>query len=110
MRWKLLILTSLVAAIAGVGLPLVVILGFYGSLKNFSTHAVALLLTFAIPLATTAFAGFFTYRHTARRRKLQTVLAVVLTLLLTLAGFALGSRLTPRLNLPGMPAPRGISL
>ena len=92
MRWKLLILTSLVAAIAGVGLTLVVILGFYGSLKNLSTHELSRTLTFAIPLALTAFAGFFTYRHTARRRKLQTVLVVVLALVLTLAGFALSSR------------------
>ena len=92
MRWKLLILTSLVAAIAGVGLALVVIFGFYGSLKSLSTHEVSASLTFALPLATTAFAGFFTYRHTARRRKLQTFFVVVLTLLLTLAGFALGSR------------------
>ena len=92
MRWKLLILTSLAAAIAGVGLALVITLGFYGSLKNLSTHEVALLLTFAIPLAATAFAGFFTYRHTARRRKLQTLLVVLLTLLLTFAGLALGSR------------------
>ena len=91
MRWKLLILTSLVAAIAGVGLVLVVILGLYSTLKNLSTHQVSLLLTFAMPLAATAFAGFFTYRHTARRRKLQTLLVVALTLLLTLAGFALGS-------------------
>ena len=92
MRWKLLILTSLVTAIAGVGLALVVILGFYGSMKHLSTHELSLTLTFAIPLAATAFAGFFTYRHTARRRKLQTVIVVVLTLVLTLAGFALGSR------------------
>ena len=91
MRWKLLILTSLLAAIAGVGLALVVIIGFYGSLKSLSTHELSLTLTFAIPLAATAFAGFFTYRHTARRRKLQTLLVVALTLLLTLAGFALGS-------------------
>jgi hypothetical protein len=97
MRWKLLILTSLLAAIAGVGLALAVILGFYGSLKNLSTHEVSASLTFALPLATTACAGFFTYRHTARRRKLQTVLVVVLALLLTLAGFALGSMLTPKL-------------
>ena len=92
MRWKLLILTSLLAAIAGVGLALVVILGFYGSLKSLSTHELSLTLTFAIPLAATAFAGFFTYRHTARRRKLQTLLGVLFTLLLSVAGFTLGSR------------------
>ncbi|MFN2579478.1 MAG: hypothetical protein ABR607_17565, partial [Pyrinomonadaceae bacterium] len=51
MRWKLLILTSLVTAIAGVGLALVVILGFYGSMKRLSTHELSLTLTFTIPLA-----------------------------------------------------------
>jgi len=108
MRWKLLILASLTAAIAGVSLALVVILGFYGSLRDLATHDLPFILTLAIPLVVIGFAGFFVYRHTARRRKLQTALAVLLTLFLTVAAFALGSILTPRLYLPLMPAPRGV--
>lgn len=45
MRWKLLILASLTAAIAGVSLALVVILGFYGSLRDLATHDLPFILT-----------------------------------------------------------------
>jgi len=108
MRWKVLILASLIAAIAGVLLAFAVILAIYGSLRDLATHNLLFRLTLMIPLVMVAFAGFFVYRHTARRRKLQTTLAVLLTFFLTLAAFALGSILTPRLYLPLMPAPQGV--
>src|SRR5687768_13802832 len=106
MRWKLLILASLIAAIAGVGLAFAVILVGYGSLRDLAVHNLPFRLTLTIPLVMVAVAGFFVYRHTARRRKLQTTLAVLLTFLLTLAALALGSVLTPRLYIPLMPAPQ----
>ena len=106
MRWKLLILASLIAAIAGVSLALTVTLLGYGSWRELAAHNLPFKLTLIIPLIMDAIAGFFVYRHTARRRKLQTTLAVLLTFFLTLAGFALGSILTPRLYLPLMPAPQ----
>ena len=106
MRWKLLILASLIAAIAGVGLALAIVLVGYGSLKDLAAHNLLFRLTLTIPLIMDAVAGFFVYRHTARRRKLQTTLAVVLTFILTVAAFAVGSILTPRLYLPLMAAPQ----
>ncbi|MEO8436740.1 MAG: hypothetical protein ABI596_17715 [Pyrinomonadaceae bacterium] len=106
MRWKLLILASLIAAIAGVGLACAVILVGYGSLRDLATHNLPFSLTLTIPLVMVTLAGFFVYRHTARRRKLQTTLAVLLTFFLTVAAFALGSILTPRLYLPLMTAPQ----
>ena len=96
MRWKLLILTSLTAAITGFSLVLAVMLGFYGSLEILSNREIPLILTIAFPLAAISFAGFFVYRHTARRRKLQTALAVLLTFFLTVAAFAVVSILTTR--------------
>ena len=108
MRWKLLILASLAAAVIGVGLPLAVILGVYGSLKELAAHNLIFWLTMTIPLIMNAFVGFFVYRHTPRRRKLQTTLAVLLTFFLTVAAFALGSILTPRLYLPLTLAPQGV--
>ena len=107
MRWKVLILESLAAAFAGLGLVLFVILGLYGSLRVVATHELSLVLVSAIPLIAMFFAGFFVYRRTARRRKLQTALAVLLTFFMTMAAFALGSVLTPRLQLPRMPVPLG---
>src|SRR5687767_8875619 len=107
MRWKLLILASLIAAVAGVGLAWAVILVGYGSLRDLAAHNLPFRLTLTIPLLMYAIAGFFVYRHTARRRKLQTTLAVLLTFFLTLAAFALGSILTPRLYVPLMAAPQG---
>jgi len=103
MRWKVLILTSLAAAIAGVGLALTITLVFFDSLSELLAHAPATMIALALLFLAIAFAGFFIYRHTARRRKLQTALAVVLTFLLTIAAFALGSWLTPKLNLTSIP-------
>jgi hypothetical protein len=107
MRWKVLILTSLAAAIAGVGLALTVTLVFFNSLQELLSHAPATMAALAILFLAIAFAGFFVYRHTARRRKLQTALAVVLTFLLTTAAFALGSMLTPKLKVTRIPTTRG---
>jgi uncharacterized BrkB/YihY/UPF0761 family membrane protein len=107
MRWKVLILTSLVATVAGVGLALVIILLGYNSLDELLTHRWPAMGSIAILFTLTALVGFFVYRHTPRRRKLQTTLAVLLTILLTAAAFALGSVLTPRLHLSRIPAGSG---
>jgi len=106
MRWKVLILTSLAAAIAGVGLALIITLVFFNALQELLAHAPATMAVLAILFLAIAFAGFFVYRHTARRRKLQTALAVLLTFLLATAGFALGSMLTPKLKVTRIPATR----
>lgn len=107
MRWKVLILTSLAATVAGVGLTLVIVLLGYNSLDELLTHRLPAMGTVVILFALTALAGFFVYRHTPRRRKLQTTLAVLLTILFTAAAFALGSVLTPRLHLSRIPATSG---
>lgn len=84
MRWKLLSIASLSAAaisagaILGFGLPL------YSNTSR-PPQRLALLAAILIPLAVTAAAGIFVYRHTARRRKLQVLVTVLGTLLLALA-------------------------
>lgn len=102
-----MIFTSLAAAIGGTGIVFLMTFGFYGSLATLAAHGVSAMLTVAILLLAVAFAGFFVYRHTARRRKLQTAIAVLLTLVLTGAAFVLGALWTPDLRLSRAPATRG---
>jgi ABC-type glycerol-3-phosphate transport system permease component len=82
MRWKLLILTCLLGAFVGGAWCLLTIVAF-GQLGIFSNPLIAL-SSLLIPLLLSAFAAFFVYRHTARRRKTQALITMVLTLLLTL--------------------------
>ena len=100
-------LASLASAIAGVGLALLITLVFYNSVSEMLGGAGELGVIIVLVLAV-SFAGFFVYRHTARRRKLQTTLAVVFTLLFTVAAFALAALFTPRAQLWPAPAARGV--
>jgi hypothetical protein len=101
LRWKLLVAASLVAALLGAG-------GSFAlsyALGRFSQYRPAgftrLMLAELLPLALSLSAGFFVYRHTARRRKLQTLVAVLLSIALaqTLIRFVLP--LLPYFNRPG---------
>ena len=82
-RWKLLIITSLVAALLSAGgmYLLTYLLDDYLTPSRVSLgYGVGLLL---IPLLVTTLAFIFVYRHTARRRKLQAVLTALASLILT---------------------------
>ena len=85
MRWKLLIITSLVAALLSAGGMYV----FTYLSRAYPAAASELLLLspglVVIPLAVTTLASVFVYRHTARRRKLQAALTALLSLVLTVA-------------------------
>ena len=95
MRLKLIVLTSLIAAMIGASTSIGIIVGTLGSL-NYSYAslgyrsdlwiAVALYLP---PMCAAIFAGIFVYRHTASRRKLQGGVAALLVLLLCLVTFIL---------------------
>lgn len=83
MRWKLLIATSLVAALIGAN-------GSYGLLyfqyhfrRAYPSALTLLILIELVPLIMSISAGIFVYRHTARRRKLQVFITVLLCLLLS---------------------------
>jgi len=96
MRWKLLIITSLLAALIG-ALPL--LLGFhFGIFGSFPTTWSVLLinlnprvlLSLLLPIAAITYATVFVYRHTARRRVLQASITALLAVLLTSAALNFG--------------------
>ena len=81
MRWKLLILASLGAAILGIGLWAVFTIIFFGTARELARHDWLLLASALIPLALIAYASVFVYRHTARRRKTQVVITAIVSIL-----------------------------
>jgi hypothetical protein len=86
LRWKLLAITSLAAAIVGAagGCGLIYAALYSGRQDRPSTFTLFLLAE-VFPVAATVFAAIFVYRHTARRRKLQVLLTALLTLILSQA-------------------------
>ncbi len=87
MRWKLLVLVSLVAALLALGLWTAVTVAFFGSARVLAQNDWRLLGSLVIPLGMAAYASVFVYRHTAKRRKTQAVIATLLTLMLTVEGY-----------------------
>ncbi|HYO99237.1 MAG TPA: hypothetical protein VER76_03400 [Pyrinomonadaceae bacterium] len=80
MRWKLLIITSLIAALlnaGGVYLFAYLLNAYLTRLRGTIGMEAALLL---VPLVVSTLAGIFVYRHTARRRKLQATLTSLASL------------------------------
>ncbi len=82
MRWKLLVATSLVAAVGGAGASYGLVYALFYFSKLHPASPAIIFYAQLPPLVTSASAGFFVYRHTARRRKLQTLMAVLLSLVL----------------------------
>lgn len=82
MRWKLLGLVSVIAALFGVALWSAVTIAAFGSARAMARNDWVLLGSLVIPLGVTVFGALFVYRHTAHRRKSQAMIATVLTLLL----------------------------
>src|SRR5215211_6699766 len=73
MRLKLVLIASSLAAIAGAGSCIALVLGVF-SRQALSSPGLLVASTFLLPLATIIFASIFVYRHTARRRRLQAFL------------------------------------
>lgn len=93
MRWKLLVLVSLVAALLALGLWSAFTIAVFGSARVLAQNNWLLLCSLAIPLAVAAYTGLFVYRHTAKRRKLQALIAIVLVLILTAASYLIAASL-----------------
>jgi hypothetical protein len=104
MRLKLVFISSLVAAAVGAGSSIAIILSVFSSLKPIRTPGLLVLAIFLLPAGATLLAAIFIYRHTARRRKLQAALTVIISLILTIAFFLIGSTVTSRVN-PALPQP-----
>lgn len=98
MRLKLVLIASLIAAIVGAGSSIAIVLAVFASLKPVSRPGLIVGSTFLLPVAAITFASIFVYRHTARRRKLQALLAAMLATLLSLGLFLVASILTARYN------------
>lgn len=109
MRWKLLLIASLVATLVGAGAPLGIVFGLSDPDNRLIEPNIFILSTLLIPVAAITAAGFFVYRHTARRRQIQAVMTVLLAMLLTLTVLIFGSILlskpAPPIE-PPPPAPR----
>jgi hypothetical protein len=95
MRWKMLIIASAAAAIIGFGIWSAVVIGIYGSAASLARNDALLLASAVPPLVLSGLAGFFAYRHTARRRKLQGLITMLLALLLTIIAYAVVAVLAP---------------
>jgi len=101
MRWRLLLITSAVAALLGCGLWSAATIVFFGSARELARHDWLLPASIALPILFQVIAAVFVYRHTARRRKTHAVITVLLSLLLTpLAYLAVRSLLPDRLHIP----------
>jgi len=100
MRWKLLVIASFAAALVSCGLWSALAIGVFGSARALARNDWLLLLSLIIPLAIAAYSAVFVYRHTARRRKTQATLTVILALLFTLGTYLSASQVFPRLIIP----------
>jgi hypothetical protein len=96
MRLKLVLISSLIAAIVGAGSAIAIILSVFSSLKPIATPGLLVVSTSLFPILTTLLVSIFVYRHTARRRKLQAVLTATIALLLTILFFFIASIVTAR--------------
>ena len=95
LRWKLLIVAPVLAAVVGAGACAAAarLLSNHGGGALPVWAAVAALVA---PLACVVYASVFVYRHTARRRTLQAAATALLASLLTLAALLVGSLLSGR--------------
>jgi hypothetical protein len=91
LRWKLLIIAPLLAALVGSGSCAAAVRLFSNSGGAMPTWAAVLALV--APVACVVVATVFVYRHTARRRALQAAATALLASLLTLTALLLGSLL-----------------
>jgi Na+/melibiose symporter-like transporter len=80
MRWKLILLTSLITSLSSVSLIYGISRFFFGSILKMPEKFIVI---FAFGLLTLLIASvIFVYRHTARRRKTQGFLTAAISLLL----------------------------
>jgi ABC-type antimicrobial peptide transport system permease subunit len=85
LRWKLLIATSLVAALIGAGASYGLVYLLYHVRRPYPPTLTLLIIVESVFLVMSIIAGIFVYRHTARRRKVQVFITVLLCLLLSQA-------------------------
>ncbi|HEV7842225.1 MAG TPA: hypothetical protein VGO69_00940, partial [Pyrinomonadaceae bacterium] len=101
MRWKLLLIASLLATIVGAGSTLWLVYSLTRPAESLARPSLLAFAALLIPIAAITYASIFVYRHTSRRRRLQAMLTALLACLLTLTILLLG----PVLYTKHAPAP-----
>jgi hypothetical protein len=107
-RLKLVLICSLIAAVAGAGSAIAIILAVFSSLRPITTPGLLVVSTYLLPAIATLLSSIFVYRHTARRRRLQAVLTAFISLVLTILLFVLASIITARRE-PAQPLPNPVA-
>ena len=101
MRWKLLVIVSLIAALVACGLWSALAIGAFGNAGELASHGWLLLASAILPLVIAVYAGVFVYRHTSRRRKTQAVVTVIVALFLTAGAYVAAAQVFPdKLGIP----------
>jgi glucose uptake protein GlcU len=95
MRWKLLIIVSIAAALISCALWSGLVIGLFGSATALARNDWFLFSSAIVPLAVSTYAGVFLYRHTARRRKTQAVITALLALFLAAVTYLVASQIFP---------------
>jgi len=95
MRWKLLILTSVVASLVAGALWSAIVAVLFGPAAVVARRDWLLPVSFVVPLGIAVWAGYFVYRHTSRRRKTQAVITMIAALLLTTLAYVAAAQLLP---------------
>jgi cytochrome bd-type quinol oxidase subunit 2 len=95
MRWKLLVIASFTAAFLACGLWSALVIGVFGTARDLARNDWLLFSSAILPLVLAAYSGMFVYRHTARRRKTQAALTVMLALFFAAGAYAAASILLP---------------
>lgn len=91
MRWKLLLLVSLVGGLLALGFWSILAVAIFGSARVMAQEDWRLLISLVIPLGVSVSAAVFVYRHTSRRRKLQALLTSGLVLLFAAFSYLVAS-------------------
>ena len=105
MRLKLVLISSLLAAIVGAGSAIAIIVSVFSTLHAIATPGLLVVSTYLLPILTTLLASIFVYRHTARRRKLQAILTATIAAILTITLFVIASIVIGRSE-PVQPSPK----
>jgi ABC-type proline/glycine betaine transport system permease subunit len=71
-------------------------MAFFGTATELARHEWIFLLSLLFPLGLAIYVGIFLYRHTARRRKTQATLSVLLTLILVSLTYFIALRISPQ--------------
>lgn len=96
--------TSFLGAFVAGGAWCLLTIAGVGHFGLFINHPLIASGSFLVLLSLSALPAIFVYRHTARRRKTQALLAMVVTLLLTFGMYVTMMRfLEPRLSFVGLP-------